>query len=159
MYDIHQIQSSKYNTTKCEGTDKMKRVVIGIVIAVAIALVVGYTLGQQTDIRRTNSALAEIELTLAENERQQMEAQTLLLTYQMKLTQLYQQYDAIWARTPPSGTSYPYNFYAFQQLDARNVSSQITKYRELAEEQAERLYRLQLEHERLLKQKLELLRK
>ena len=137
----------------------MKKVVIGIVIAVAIALVVGYTLGQQTDIRRTNSALAEIELTLAENERQQMEAQTLLLTYQMKLTQLYQQYDAIWARTPPPGTSYPYNFYGLQQLDARNVSSQITKYRELAEEQAERLYRLQLEHERLLKQKVDLLRK
>ena len=136
----------------------MKKVVIGIVIGVAIGLVVGYLLGQQTDIRRANSELAEIELKLAENERQQMEVQTLLLTYQMKLTQLHQQYDAIWARTPPSGTSYPYNFYAFQQLDASNVSSQITKYRELAEEQAELLYQLQLEHERLLQQKLELLR-
>jgi predicted small secreted protein len=132
----------------------MKKVIIGIVIAVAIALVVGYTLGQQTNIRRTNSALAEIELTLAENERQQMEAQNLLFSYQLKLAQINQRYDAIWQSADAGHLSL-----GMANLEAEQLSRQRERYIEVIEEQAERLSQLQLEHEKLLKQKVELLRK
>jgi F0F1-type ATP synthase membrane subunit b/b' len=132
----------------------MKKIVIGIVIGVAISLVVGYTLGQQTNIRRTNSALAEIELTLAENERQQMEAQNLLYSYQLKLAQINQRYDAIWQSADAGHLSL-----GMANLEAEQLSRQRERYIEVIEEQAERLSRLQLEHEKLLKQKVELLRK
>lgn len=132
----------------------MKKVVIPIVIAVAIGLVAGYTIGQQSDMRGTNSALADIELALAENEREQTEAQNLLFSYQLKLGQINQRYDAIWQSADAGGLSL-----GMANLEAEQLSRQREGYTELVEEQAERLYQLQLEHERLLTQKVELLRK
>ena len=104
-------------------------------------------------MRGTQSALAEIELALAENQRQQMEAQTLMLMYQMKSAQLYQRIDSIWRSVDAGGMS-P----GMGNLETSNLYPQAREYSDKAKEQAERLYRLQLEHEGLLQQKLELLR-
>ena len=132
----------------------MKKVVIGIILAVAIGLVVGYTVGQQTDMRGTNSALADIELTLAENERQQTEAHNLVFSYQLNLAQINQRYDAIWQSADAGHLSL-----GMANLEAEQLSRQKKRYIEVIEEQAKMLYRLRIEHEELIRQKLELLRR
>jgi len=132
----------------------MKKVVIPVVIAAAIALVVGYAVGQQTDMRGTSLALADVELALAENEGQQTEAHSLLFSYQLKLAQINQRYDAIWQSADAGHLSL-----GMANLEAEQLSRQKKRYIEVIEEQAERLYQLQLADEKLLKQKVELLRK
>ena len=57
----------------------MKKSTIGSAIVAMIETgAIGYPVKQQADIQGDNRALAEIDLALAANERQQVEAQNLL---------------------------------------------------------------------------------
>ena len=122
-----------------------------VIVAVILTIgVIGYTVKQQADIRETNKALAEIELALAANERQQMEAQNLMLIYQTKAEQLNQRANSTWFSENPG---------EWALFDANYSFRQAMTYYDKAKKEAEKLYHLQVEHQRLLKQKLELLGK
>lgn len=80
-----------------------------------------------------------------------MEAQNLRSAYQLALSGANQKVNAIWQSTD-GGYAAP-----LANLEARRLISQAKEHREMIEIQAERCYRLQIDHDSLLKQKLRLL--